>query len=241
MVGPNSLIGLWVGWVHIVMTLTENLFLSGLLDHFTDDQIRRLGSVRVGIAGAGGLGSNVAGHLVRSGIRRLMIVDFDVVAPSNLNRQFFFIDQVGMQKVRALEINLRRIDPDLDIQCRNMRLHAGNVRREFEHCHVIVEALDGARDKKMMADTFMADPRLLVCASGVGGWGDSDRIRTRQVREAFYLIGDEVSEVSDTMPPTAAIVGLAAAKQADVVVESILKGRVRISRTLEPFTTEVPP
>lgn len=209
------------------MATSADIFMEGLRRHFTDDQIRRLGSVRVGIAGAGGLGSNVAAHLVRSGIRRLVIVDFDVVAPSNLNRQFFFIDQVGMQKVRALEINLKRINPDLDIQSWDIRLDAGNVRQVFEHCHVIVEALDGARDKKMMADTFMADPRLLVCASGVGGWGDSDRIRTRQVREAFYLIGDGESEVSDTMPPTAAIVGLAAAKQADVVVERILKERVQ--------------
>ena len=45
---------------------------------------------RIGIAGAGGLGSNCAMHLVRAGVRRLVVADFDVVGESNLNRQFFF-------------------------------------------------------------------------------------------------------------------------------------------------------
>ena len=207
--------------------MTGNPFLNGLRDHFTADQIRWLGAVCVGIAGAGGLGSNTAAHLVRSGIRRLVVADFDHVAPSNLNRQFFFIDQVGMKKVRALDANLRRINPDIELMAWDGRLDSGNVREVFQGCDLIVEALDHARDKRMMADTFMADPRLLVCASGIGGWGRSDRIRTRCVRDTFYLIGDERSEVSAAMPPTAAIVGIAAAKQADVVVETILNERVR--------------
>jgi len=206
--------------------MTQNLFLGGLRAHFTDDQIRHLASVCVGIAGAGGLGSNAAANLVRSGICRLMVADFDRVAPSNLNRQFFFIDQVGMKKVTALEANLKRINPGLEMQTWDIRLDAGNVGHVFEHCHIIVEALDRAQDKKMMADTFMADPRLLVCASGIGGWGGSDRIRTRRVRDSVYLVGDGHSEVSEAMPPTAAVVGIAAAKQADVVVERILNERI---------------
>lgn len=207
--------------------MMHNSFLNGLRAHFSDDQIRCLGSVRVGIAGAGGLGSNAAAHLVRSGICLLMVADFDRVAPSNLNRQFFFSDQVGMKKVIALETNLKRINPDLEMQTWDIRLDADNVGHVFAHCHIIVEALDKAGDKKMMADAFMADPRLLVCASGIGGWGDSDRIRTRRVRDTFYLVGDGYSEVSAERPSTAAVVGIAAAKQADVVVESILKERVR--------------
>jgi sulfur carrier protein ThiS adenylyltransferase len=207
--------------------MTENPFLNGLRVHFTADQIRRLGTVCVGIAGAGGLGSNTAAHLVRSGIRRLVVADFDHVAPSNLNRQFYFIDQVGMKKVRALGVNLRRINPDVELLAWDGRLDAGNIRQVFQGCDLIVEALDHARDKKMMADAFMAGPRLLVCASGIGGWGGSDRIRTRCVGDTFCLVGDERSEVSAALPPTAAIVGLAAAKQADVVVERILNERVR--------------
>ncbi|MGB4572405.1 MAG: ThiF family adenylyltransferase, partial [Rectinemataceae bacterium] len=53
---------------------------------------------RVGIAGAGGLGSNCAAALVRSGIGALVVVDFDVVSEANLDRQFYFHDQVGRPK-----------------------------------------------------------------------------------------------------------------------------------------------
>jgi sulfur carrier protein ThiS adenylyltransferase len=202
--------------------MTENHFRSGLKAHFTEEQIQRLASVRVGIAGAGGLGSNAAAHLVRSGIHRLVVADFDRVEASNLNRQFYFADQLGLKKVAALKANLLRIDPELDIVTLDLRLHAGNVRETFEGCRILLEALDTPQDKKMMAEAFMADPRLLVCASGIGGWGSSDRIKTRRIRDSFCVVGDGQSEICETRPPTAAIVGLAAAKQADAVIEKIL-------------------
>jgi len=202
--------------------MVENPLFDGLLTHFTQDQIRHLGSVRVGIAGAGGLGSNVAGHLVRSGIRRLTIADFDRVMPSNLNRQFYFQDQVGLKKVAALKINLLRINPDLDVEAVDIRLAEGNIHRVFSDCSLIVEALDQATEKKMMAEHFMAGRRPLICASGIGGWGDSDRIRIRRIRDRFCVVGDGRTEVSTTVPPTSAIVGIAAAKQADAVIEFIL-------------------
>jgi sulfur carrier protein ThiS adenylyltransferase len=207
--------------------MSSNVFLSGLKAHFTDEQIGRIATVRVGIAGAGGLGSNVAAHLVRSGIRHLVVADFDHVAPSNLNRQFYFADQVGMSKVDALAINLARINPTFEMQPLNLRLHAGNLHEIFRECQILVEALDDAREKKMMAEAFMTDPRLLVCASGIAGWGNSDRITTHRLRDTVVLIGDGESEISATRPPTAAIVGLAAAKQADAVMEWILSDRVR--------------
>lgn len=220
--------------------MNANPFLSGLKEHFTEEQRRRLGSVRVGIAGAGGLGSNVAAHLVRSGIGRLVVADFDRVAPSNLNRQFYFIDQVGMLKVQALAINLRRINPDLDMQILDLRLDAGNVGRVFAACRIVVEALDGARDKKMLADAFITDPRLLVCASGIGGWGNSDRIRTRRLGDTFVVVGDGRTEVSSERPATAAIVGLAAAKQADAVIETII-GKAADDSEARPMDPIIPP
>ncbi|HSO20024.1 MAG TPA: ThiF family adenylyltransferase, partial [Desulfosarcina sp.] len=138
------------------------------------------------------------------------------------NRQFYFPDQLGMKKVAALRENLRRIDPDLDMEAADLRLDGGNIDRVFKNCALIVEALDQAADKKMMAEHFMGGPRPLICASGVGGWGGSDRIRTRRIREGLLIVGDGRSEVSAMMPPTSAIVGIAAAKQADAVVEWIL-------------------
>lgn len=132
-----------------------------------------------------------------------------------------------MPKVEALSINLARVNPQIEIQALNLRLNADNVHKILEKCQILVEALDDAQGKKMMAEAFITDPRLLVCASGIGGWGDSNRITTRLVRDTFCLVGDGKSEISATRPPTSAIVGLAAAKQADAVIEKILNNRVQ--------------
>ncbi len=202
--------------------MPKNALYEGLKTHFSPEQIEQLAAVRVGIAGAGGLGGNVAHHLVRTGICRLVIADFDRVAPSNLNRQFYFQDQLGMKKIDALETNLRRINPELEIEALDLRLDADNIRQTFCGCAIVVEALDQAADKKMMAEAFMSDSRPLICASGIGGWGCSDRICTRRIGSSVYLVGDGQSEVSADLPPTAAIVGIAAAKQADAVIETIL-------------------
>ena len=70
----------------------------------------KLVDTSVGIAGCGGLGSNIAWMLARSGIGKLVIADFDTVVMSNLSRQFFFVDDIGKNKVDALEQNLLKIN-----------------------------------------------------------------------------------------------------------------------------------
>ena len=75
----------------------------------------RLADKRVAIIGCGGLGSNAAVMLTRAGVGHLTLIDFDTVCESNLNRQAFFADQLGMLKVDALAANLRRIRPEVDL------------------------------------------------------------------------------------------------------------------------------
>ncbi len=63
----------------------------------------------VGIAGCGGLGSNAAVALTRAGVGRLILADLDIVELSNLNRQYFFQDDVGQFKAEALAEHLKAI------------------------------------------------------------------------------------------------------------------------------------
>lgn len=135
--------------------------------------------MKIGIAGVGGIGSNVALNLVRSGVARLTIVDFDRVEPSNLNRQFYFADQIGMRKVEALSANLRRIAPDLAIEALAQRIDPGNCGQLFADCDLIVEGLDRQADKKMLFETF-AESRIVVSACGIAGT-DLAAIRTRRL------------------------------------------------------------
>ena len=77
------------------------------LDHafaarFPKEMQKKLRNARAAVAGLGGLGSNIAVMLARSGIGKLLLVDFDVVDVTNLNRQMYFIPQLGKPKAEAL-------------------------------------------------------------------------------------------------------------------------------------------
>lgn len=150
--------------------------------------------MKIGIAGAGGIGSNVALNLVRSGVKALRIVDFDCVEPSNLNRQFYFQDQICRPKVEALRENLQRIRPDLEVEAIVARIDETNCSALFGDCDLVVEAFDKAAAKKMLMEALAGD-QLVVSASGVAG-GSLDGIHWRQFGRA-HIVGDFVSDCAD--------------------------------------------
>ncbi|MBQ9502739.1 MAG: sulfur carrier protein ThiS adenylyltransferase ThiF [Lentisphaeria bacterium] len=188
------------------------------------DPVQReiLERAKVGVAGLGGLGSNVLSHLVRAGIRRFAAADFDVVSASNLNRQFFFADQIGMKKTEALAENLRRITPGLELDFRDLRLTAENIPELFSDCDVVVEAFDRAEAKTMLVAAMAKTGIPVVAASGLAGFGRSDGIRLRKVNSRIYIAGDLVSGISPDLAPASPRVGIAAAMEANTVVALLL-------------------
>jgi sulfur carrier protein ThiS adenylyltransferase len=178
----------------------------------------------VGIAGAGGLGSAIAVALARIGVGRLVIADFDVVEPSNLNRQQFFVDQIGMSKVDALKSNLQRINPYVKVAPYFGRIDAGNVPQLFSMVDVMVEAFDAADQKAMLVETFLGrcPGKPLVAASGLAGFAPSNTVTTRRAGHNFYLVGDgeTAARPGDGLRP--ARVGLAAHPPATAVLRLLL-------------------
>lgn len=184
----------------------------------------RLKQARVGIAGVGGLGSAVAVALARVGVGRLVIADFDVVEPSNLNRQQYFVDQLGMFKVDALVANLARINPYVTVEAHRTQLGPDNIPAIFDGCAIVVEAFDRADMKAMLVDTVLERmPRAtVVAASGLAGFGPNNDIVTRRISRRLFLVGDEVSEARPGNGLMAPRVGIAASHQANQVVRIIL-------------------
>ena len=190
--------------------------------YLTDAERAALEGVRVGIAGAGGLGSNCAMHLVRAGVRHLTVADFDVVCESNLNRQFFFRDQLGLKKVDALKANLLRIDPDADIRALDARLDAESALAHFADCEIVVEAFDDVAAKAMLLAALLPTGKRIVAASGLAGWGRSNAMRVRRMGARLVMVGDGETDVSGVTAPSSPRVGLAAAMEANAVVALLL-------------------
>lgn len=208
-----------------------NILEQGIAHHIGADALTRLQQVRVGLAGAGGLGSNCAQVLVRSGFKRFVLVDFDRVEASNLNRQFFFPDQIGQPKVVALAANLLRINPGLELELHESTVTPENVRPLFAECDAVLECVDDPSVKKLLAEAIIPTKALIVAASGIAGCGDADRIQTRRLRDNFFLVGDERTAACSETPPLAPLVALAAAKQADVVLHHFLHTATQGSTT----------
>ncbi|MEK6528312.1 MAG: sulfur carrier protein ThiS adenylyltransferase ThiF [Nitrospirota bacterium] len=198
---------------------------ENLVRKFGQEYLDKVQKARVGFAGAGGLGSNCALNLVRCGFRKLTIVDFDIIIPSNLDRQFYFLDQVGLSKVEALKTNLLRVNPDLEIKALIKKIDKENIKATFADCDIVVECFDRAQDKKMLVEGLVSSGKFIVVASGVGGIGSSDEIKVHMLKENLVLIGDLKSDILDK-PPVSPRVNIAAAKQADVVLSYVLHNRV---------------
>jgi len=180
---------------------------------------------RVGIAGAGGLGSNCAVALARCGVGTLVITDFDSVEESNLSRQYYFMDQTGLPKTEALKDNILRIRPDATVLTFQEKLDRNNIPAIFSGCDVIVEAFDDAEMKEMLIEAVLElMPGIpLVAGSGLAGWGNNDTIRCRKIDDTLFVCGDELSEVSDEFPTLAPRVGMVANMQANVVLELLME------------------
>ncbi len=184
---------------------------------------QRLTQACVGIAGLGGLGSTVAAALARTGVGRLVIVDFDEVDKSNLNRQQYYIDQVGQHKVDATHANLRRINRHMDITAHKQKLDADTVSEVFSTVDIVAECLDRVDQKQMLVETVLAQMTVpIVAVSGLAGFGASNDIRTRTISPRVVLVGDNQRGVDTGLPLTAGRVWIAAAHQANAIVELLL-------------------
>lgn len=174
----------------------------------------------VGIAGLGGLGSSIAVALARVGVGKLILVDFDVVEPSNLNRQQYFIDQLGMTKADALEANLERINPYVDYEVHCTKVTPENMDDLFGGVNVMVEAFDRPDQKAMLMQHFKRAP--LVAASGMAGFGSGESIGVRKMGDRIYIVGDLETGAKPGCGLMAPRVGICANMQANTVLRILL-------------------
>ena len=184
---------------------------------------KKLKKTRVCILGLGGLGSNVAVLLARSGIGYLKLVDFDIVEASNLNRQQYRISHIGIKKTEAMKSIIREINPFVEVDILDIKVDRENIYSTVGDIEIVVEAFDRAETKAMILEELLTDKnKIVISASGMAGLGSANEIVTKKIKDNFYLIGDNYSdyeEYSGIMPTR---VMICAAHQANVVLRLIL-------------------
>ena len=200
-----------------------SLLAQGLARHLGQAAISRLQNASIGIMGAGGLGSNVAMLLVRSGIGHLIVADKDKVDISNLNRQYYLPDDIGQPKVKALEKRLRILEPELSFNGHETWVDENNVFDLFAGCRMVVECLDDAGAKARLCALLVGRGILVIAASGLAGSGLTP-LSVKRLGGHLICVGDFTSEVSSALPALAPRVMQAAAMQADIVVARLLSG-----------------
>ena len=183
-----------------------------------------LSAGNVAIAGLGGLGSNVAYSLTRIGVGHLHLIDFDVVDVTNLNRQQYFMEHVGMYKTEALKSLRMKINPYIEIKTDCVRVTEENIKELFCDNDIVCEAFDNPDAKALLVNGIMEyfPEKKLVSASGMAGFGSSNSIVTRRITKNFYLCGDRVTAPSYGNGLMAPRVAVCAAHEANMITRIIL-------------------
>lgn len=206
------------------MQLTKEELHAALVARHGEAVQSRLDGASVGVAGLGGLGSNIAVHLARLGVGRLVLVDFDVVDVTNLNRQHYTMRDLGVPKAIALLEQLEAINPYLNYETYIERIIPANAARLFAGCDVVCEAFDRADQKAMLIETLLAamPGTPLVSGSGMAGCGPANDIVTRRRFGRLYVCGDGTSDIADGMGLMAPRVAICAAHQATAALRLLL-------------------
>ena len=198
-----------------------NIFEQGLLKYLKPEQLHQIQSKRIGIGGAGGLGSNCAMMLVRSGFRHFEIVDKDIIDPSNLNRQQYFVDEIGLSKVEITKQRLLKINPQAEIIIHQTEWNEGNADQFFKGFDFIVEAFDVVDWKHRFVQYH--SPRFPVVISGVGMAGLTQKQpMTVKKMGNIYICGDRSTDSHQGHPPMAPRVSACAAMMAETILDLTL-------------------
>jgi len=193
-------------------------------ERFSPTVHEKLRRGRVGIAGLGGLGSHIAVMLARSGVGCLHLVDFDVVELSNLNRQAYRLEHLGMAKTQALSEELKRINPYLDIRTDQLRVTEQNAGEIFRADPIVCEAFDRPQAKAMLVNTLLGETTetVVIAGSGMAGYGSANAISSRRMGRRLCLCGDGTTDIDSGIGLMAARVSICAGHQANAAIRLLL-------------------
>jgi len=216
-------------WEVVELIPRKDEWNKALCERHGEDVQKKFSAATVAICGLGGLGSNIAISLARAGIGTLILIDYDRVDITNLHRQQYKANQIGLDKTYALSENLKEIAPYVELETHTVCITEKNATELLKDADIVCEAFDNSECKAMLTNLVLETmpDKYLVAASGMAGFSSANSIQTRKVTSKFYLCGDERSDVQSEGSLVASRVMLCAAHQAHTVLR-ILAGEIEI-------------
>lgn len=204
-------------------------WIEALAERHGEERQNTFLNATVAICGLGGLGSNIATALTRAGVGKLILIDFDKVDITNLNRQQYKMSQLGRPKTECCLENIREISPYTEAIIHTVKLTEENIPELLGEADIICEAFDKADQKAMLVNTVLETfpDKYMLSGTGMAGFGSANTIQSRKVFEKFYLCGDEKSDVNDGIGLVASRVMVCAAHEAHMVLR-ILSGETEV-------------
>lgn len=203
---------------------SQDEFESLMCARHTPHVFEKVKAAKVAIAGLGGLGSNIAVSLARTGVGYLHLIDFDIVEPSNLNRQQYKIKHLGLHKTDALKSEIEEINPFIKVTIDTVKVTEENVKALFKDEDIVCEAFDNPTAKALLVNTLLETypMKKIVSASGMAGYESSNTIVTKKITDNFYLCGDGITGAMVGRGLMAPRVSICAGHQANIVLRLIL-------------------
>ena len=201
--------------------VTEKEYFEALSGRIDPDDVKIIRHSVIGIAGLGGLGSNIAMMLARTGVGKLIIADDDTVELSNIHRQCYPLESVGKKKVDAIEAEIKRVDPWCTVEKHDLRITKENISI-FSECDIVCEAFDDAEQKIMLIESLSSINKKIISGNGMAGKGSANSIITKKVGSDIYICGDGISDTEQEGSLMPSRVTVCAAHQANAAIRLIL-------------------
>ena len=117
---------------------------------FSEENIKKLSKIEIGIVGVGGIGCPLSQYLINSGVKSLFLMDGDKIEISNLNRQILFnYDDIGKRKVNIAKKKLLLTNPNCTIKVIDKNINKENLNL-LSNCSIIVDTTDDWQISKLL-------------------------------------------------------------------------------------------
>lgn len=148
----------------------------------------RMKSARVAVIGLGGVGAYAAEMIARAGIGSMLILDSDVVNPSNKNRQLLALDStMGKNKAEIMAARLKDINPEIELTIVTEYLTDENVERliDCNRIDYVVDAIDTLSPKIALIKHALSKGIPLVSSMGAGAKLDVTRLEIADISKSY--------------------------------------------------------